>query len=254
MNRSAAAMKRSFSCPLGRALLFLAAAPLASAVTAVTPDRLPHDRYNKLRSEPFFAVATAAEKPVEKEPWAQNLYLGSVAKQKKDGVDVDWVIIKDRTQPGTLIQLVGSEPKEGYELVKLEWSEDPRKTKAQIKKGTEFATVEMDQAAFTATASPQIPARPAGAGAVVAPGGARPGMQPGMPQPANIARPGMPQPATNIARPGVPQPPTQVRPPVQIPRPTNLPPALPQTTVPQSTSPNNNNAVRSRVRVIPSKP
>ncbi len=238
MNRPADAMSRSLSSRFVGALLFLARVSLAGAVTAVIPDRLPHDRYDKLRSEPFFAVATAVEKPVEKEPWAQNLYLGSVAKQKKDGVDVDWVIVKDRTQPGTLIQLVGSEPKEGYQLVKLEWSEEPRKTKAQIKKGTEFATIEMDQAAFTATASPQIPNRPAAPGAAV---------------PAAVNRPGMPQPATNIARPGMPQPPTQARPPVQIPRPANLPPALPQATAPQPASPNNN-AVRSRVRVIPSKP
>jgi hypothetical protein len=253
MNRTADVMKLPVPSPsTARVLLFLAATSVACAVTAPTPlpDRLPHERYEKLRSEPFFAVATAVEKPVEKEQWAQNLYLGSAAKRKTDGVDEDWVIIKDRTQPGTLIQLTGSEPKEGYQLVKLEWSEDPRKTKAQIKKGTEFATVEMDQAAFTATSSPQVPPRPAGPGGVMAPGGARPGMQPppGMPQPG-----GMVKPTTNVARPSVPQPSAQARPPVQIPRPTNLPPALPQATAPQPVNPNGT-AVRSRVRVIPSKP
>lgn len=224
-------------------ILLLGASPIAFGAASAVPERLPESRYAKLRADSPFAVATAeAPKEPEKISWAQNLYVGSVAKFVQNSVEKDWVILKDRTQPGALIQLFGNDPnEEGYQLVKLEWSEDPKKTKASVKKGTEFATIEMDQAAFTATApAPQ------------------PGPKPGVPQP-----PGMPiqganpsiRPPTTINRPSTPV----VRPPVAIPRPTNLPPTVAQPQSKLPTAPNNPQGVpnantRQRIRVIPTNP
>jgi len=213
---------------------------------AATPERFPETRYAKLRAESPFAVATAQEVKEEKIPWAQNLYIGSVAKMKQDGDEKDWVIIKDRTQPGTLIQLFGTDPNaEGYQLVKLEWAEDPKKTKASVKKGTEFATIEMDQMAFTAPAPmPQgMPKPVTQPGAVPAPG-VNPAVRPQVPagyRPSPVATP------MRIATPAA-------RPPVQIPRPANLPPALPQTNPIQPGAAQPNANTRQRIRVIPSNP
>jgi hypothetical protein len=221
-----------------RLLLLAGASSAALAVTSPVPERLPETRYAKLRAESPFAVATAeAPKEPEKIPWAQNLYIGSVAKLKRTGEEKDWVVIKDRTQPGSLIQLFGNEVNaEGYQLVKLEWADDPRKTKAQVKKGTEFATIEMDQAAFTSSAPPPQPA-PAPAQRVA------PGAMPA-PAPGGVVRP----PGT-INRPGTPP---GMRPPVSIPRPTNLPPTIAQPPAGQGAAAPSN--TRSRIRVIPSNP
>ncbi|MEQ1862742.1 MAG: hypothetical protein ABMA13_22710 [Chthoniobacteraceae bacterium] len=211
-----------------RILLLLGASHAALAVTSPVPERFPESRYTKLRAESPFAVATATEKPAEeKVSWAQNLYLGSVATMTQDGMEKEWIIIKDRTQPGVLIQLFGNDPNvEGYQLVKLEWSDEAKKTKASIKKGGEFATIEVDQAAFANVAPPMPSARPGGQPGVVPvpPGG-----------PGRIATP--------IARP-----------PVNIPRPTNLPPAikLPQPQQQPQGAPNTN--TRQRIRVIPNNP
>lgn len=226
-----------------------------AATPSAVPQRLPEVRYEKLRSNSPFAVATAAEAPKEDViPWAQNLYVGSVAKMKEDGTEKDWVVIKDRTQPGGLIQLFGNEVnQEGYQLVKLEWSEEPRKTKASVKKGTEFATIEFDQAAFTSSAPAPQPSGQKPPQGVPRTQGALPGM-PGVPiQPgANAIRP--PTAGATIGRPSTPP---GMRPPVSIPRPTNLPPAINQPAMPQNPAmaPGGANTnTRQRIRVIPSNP
>ncbi len=211
-----------------RLLLLVSASNCALAAASAVPEPFLETRYDKLRAEAPFAVATAEAPKEEKIPWAQNLYVGSVAKFKQTGEEKDWVIIKDRTQPGSLIQLFGSEVNpEGYQLVKLEWSEDPRKTKASVKKGTEFAMIEMDQAAFTSAAPmPAAQQKPAG--------GPKPPTMPG----AAPAGPGAIRPPTTINRPNMP--------PVAIPRPTNLPPQQPAG---PNAAPANS---RQRIRVIPS--
>lgn len=244
-------MKRAFDSA-GRAafppgmtarLLLLASASAAFAATSAVPEPFPATRYDKLRADSPFAVATAVEKEEpEKISWAQNLYLGPVAKYKVAGEEKDWIVIKDRTQPGTLIQLLGNDVNaEGYQLVKLEWTDDPKKMKAQVKKGTEFATLEMDQAAFASTAP--IPA-PAQAQRVM-PG--QPNVPGAMPAQPNAIRP--PNVPGAINKPGAPG----VRPPVSIPRPTTLPPAVtqpPQPGAPQAAPAPN---TRSRIRVIPNQ-
>ncbi len=131
-----------------RLLAVLSATCVASVLVAATPDRLPGERYTRLRAEAPFALSTAPVKLEPREPWEQNLYIASAARIQRGGIDHDWVVLRDRTQAGRIIQLVDGEPKDGYELLKLEWSPDPRQTKASVKKDGECRQVTMDRAAF----------------------------------------------------------------------------------------------------------
>ena len=233
-------------------LLFVASPLGALAAGAVIPERLPADRFNDLKKESPFVVATAvAEKGPDLPPWSQNLYIGSVAKFNEGGQEKDWVTVRDRTQPGTLINLFGTDANaDGYQLVKLIWSEDPKKTKADIKKGTDLATIEVDQAAYGPGAAPPVPGpgiRPGQGpiGVPIAPGANAirpPGAQ--MPQTLGAPRPvQLPQ--------GAPPPPA-ARPGAQIPRPAGQV-SLPQPVSPgmQGTSPATS---RQRIRVINNNP
>lgn len=229
-----------------------AAATPAPVAASVIPQRHTETRYAKLRSNSPFALATAEAPKEEVIPWAQNLYLGGGSKIKQEGVEKDWAVIKDRTQPGSLIQLFGNEEnKEGYQLVKLEWSEDPKKTKATVKKGTEFATLEFDQGAFTSAAPAPMP-QPGGQKPMPVGMPRQPGMPQAMPVPAgsNAIRP--PTTMGTINRPATPMP--GARPPVTIPRPANMQPAMPQPGMPQNPAMAPGNNSRQRIRVIPSQP
>jgi len=137
--------------------LFLMAGLTGVANAAGTlPERLPVDRFAKLKEKSPFVLGSWGPPPPPPGPsWSENLYIGCAAKWTEGGEDKDWVVIKDRSQPGALIQLFGAGPNsEGYQLVKLMWADDPRKTKADIKKGTDLATVAVDQAAFSVGAVP----------------------------------------------------------------------------------------------------
>jgi len=230
-------------------LLLLASPICALAAGGLVPERLPADRFGDLRKESPFVLATVEkEKGPDLPPWSQNLYIGSVAKYREGGVERDWVTVKDRTQPGTLINLFGTDPNaEGYQLVKLIWSDDPKKTKADIKKGTDLATIEVDQAAYGpgSAAVPGPGGKPPGPMGVPIPGGAGAIRPPGVQPPPGLTgvRPGqIPQPAMPpVARPGgaIPRPAGQV--------------ALPQPASPgmQGTSPATS---RQRIRVINNNP
>jgi len=260
--------KAAFGIRMTARLLLLAATSAAFAAntavpevekttkSSVVPQRFEESRYEKLRSNAPFALATAEAPKEVVEPWAQNLYLGSAAKLKDAGTEKDWVVIKDRTQPGTLIQLTGTDENDGLQLVKLEWAEDPRKTKATVKKDTEFATLEFDQMAFTASAAPVPMPQPGGGQKMPQPSVVprQPGLPPAMPVPAgsNAIRP--PSSTGTINRPTVPGGMGVPRPPVSIPRPSNLPPAIGQPGMPQNPAMAPTNNTRQRIRVIPSNP
>jgi hypothetical protein len=216
--------------------MLLAAGAFASAEQSVAPQRFPANRYEKLKVDSPFAPATAPEKPVDPGPSVfQNLYLGSAAKMREDGVDKEWIVVRDRSDIGRIMQLSGTEPNsEGFQLVNIEWSDDPKKIKAKIKKGTEFGTLESDQGAW---GSP-------GAGVLPSPVGARP---------AGSPRPGVPSVP-------IPNGNTAIRPPQAIPgrgpaipRPTNIPqPGVRPQAYPQA-NPAQNADPRKRIRVINSK-
>jgi hypothetical protein len=210
-------------------LVLLATAAAGSAEIAVVPERFSADRYDKLKNDPPFAVKTPDEKaPEVKIDWAENLYLSGASKFTENGVEKDWVYINHKSDPTAAFQLYGTEPNgQGIQIVKLDWHpENPTVTKVTLKKGSEFATLERDKAAFSAPPMPQQ----------------------GIPQP----RPGQPNPgmipnATGAIRPPNAQPPRTP----QIPRPNNVIPA-PQPTYPQATqgTQQNQGNDRRRIRVI----
>lgn len=107
-------------------------------------------RFAALREDsPFILATKGPDVPPPGPLWSDNLYIGSVARYMQNGVEKDWVVVRDRAQPGTLFTLSGTDPNlDGFQLVKLIWSEDPKKTKADIKKGPDQATIAVDQAAY----------------------------------------------------------------------------------------------------------
>jgi len=213
-------------------LLLLATTAAGYAETAVVPERFPMDRYQKLKSEAPFAVATIDAAPVEQKiDWAEPLYLSGASKFTENGVEKPWVYVGHKSDPSAAFQLYGMEPNAlGIQIVKLDWHEEnPSKTEVTLKKGNEFATLKRDQAAFSAPPMPQPPQGP----------------RPNQPN-------GVPIPNANgiIRQPTVVQPP---RPP-QIPRPGNVVPA-PQPNYPQPAPGTQQNqgaqgADRRRIRVI----
>lgn len=211
----------------------------AQAEVGVVPERLPLDRYAKLKADAPFAVKTAAEEKVEvKIDWADSLYLSGAMKYTENGVEKDWVFLNHKSDPSASFPLYGSEPgKDDIQIVKLDWNPDnPLATQVQLKKGTEFAVIKRDQAPV----SMQPP-----------PGAPRPGIPP---------RPGQPGQPVPTAIPGasgaIRQPTIQPRTPV-IPRPSGAavpqPQAAPGAQQPQGAGAQQQGADRRRIRVINSR-
>lgn len=199
-------------------LAFAVVAPLAfsSAEQATLPEAFPPSRYEKLLEESPFAVATAAA-PVAKpeDPWAANLSLGLAVKKMIDGQEKDWAVIKMRSDPTGDFTLTGSEPgPENIQLVKIEWSDDPAKIKAVVRKGDKEATLERNQADFAPPPPPPTPNKPGAIqiGNAPVPGGGNPLVGGVRKLPAQgaqvIPRPtmGVPPPANPGAPAGAPQP------------------------------------------------
>ena len=223
-------------------LALLSTTTAGYAEMQVVPERFPVDRYAKLKADAPFAVATKDDKPTD-EPtigWAEPLYLSGAYKITENGAEKDWVYINHKSDPSGGFQLFGSDPNaQGIQIVKLDWHpENPSKTVVQLKKGTEFATLKRDEAAFVA---PPVP---------VTPQGVRPGQTggrnvPGQPQPGGAAIPNaagaIRQPVTSGNRgPAIPRPSGANA--VPVPQPT-LPQAAPGAVQPQGSD-------RRRIRVI----
>ena len=213
-------------------LTSLALFPTAAALAGVLPEPFAATRYDKMLEESPFALATPTAAPAEPaKSWAVNYYLGPVWRIVRDGEEREYAVVKSRGDISGSFTLTGhDEGPEGVQLVKLEWQDDITKTKAVVKKGTEFATLEPDQSAAPSAPPPQP----------------RPNGQPGMP----------PQNGGGVRRPGQPVPPPQ---PI-IPRPANTaPPVLNRPVQPvgnpvPAVNPNGaNQNDRQRIRVINSK-
>lgn len=201
-------------------ILFLATAVAGNAqVGMIVPERFPLDRYSKLMNDAPFAVKTPDEKTEEvKIDWAEALYLGGASKFMENGSEKDWVYINHKNDPSAAFQLFGNEPNgQGIQIVKLDWHpENPAKTEVTLKKGTEFATLKRDQAAFAAPAMP--PSQPG----VMRPG--QPGQPMRPPQPVSSAIPNangaIRQPVVQPRAPTIPRPGSSA---IPAPRPATLP-------------------------------
>src|SRR5689334_21355575 len=108
-------------------LFFLAGCVSAIAVESAVPKKAPRETYNKLVEDWPFALATAAPKPEEKvDSIFNNMFLGSAAKISEGGVEKDWVVLRDQSDPTRIIQIFGTEPNEdGYQLLKINWTDNP---------------------------------------------------------------------------------------------------------------------------------
>ncbi len=216
--------KPSFILSLGVAL----SSQVALAATTI-PERRTQDRYQKMPEDSPFALATIAV-PVAAVviPWASSFYVGGIGKSYVNGKEEVFVAIKSRGEQ-TAFSLFGNEAGfDGISVGGIEWNDSVGKSRVTLKKGPEFATVEFDQAVI------QTPAAP-------------------------VAQPRLP------GIPGVPNangPKTFLRPPgvsTGVPRPTAVPPQLPQAVpVPNPGGGSNTNSpdsgARPRVRVIKSNP
>jgi len=159
------------------------------------PVGLPPARYEQMVLKSPFALATPAAPPVAATPgYAASLYVTGVAKIGEQ----DFVSIASRDQQQPRFSLLSGEVgKDDISLVSVDWSEQIGKSKVTIKKGTELAVLEFDQAAVqTMTVmpppgqppmpmpmQPQLQAPPLGGPGrrVVLPNGNVPGPMPGGP-------------------------------------------------------------------------
>jgi hypothetical protein len=184
-----------------------------------------------LADSPFALATPAGPEGPKDPPWSANLRLGPVYRLELDGKEVEYAVVKSAGDISGSFTLSGHEDgPDGIQLVKIEWADDITKTKAVVKKGTEFATLEADQSTASAVV-PQPPPRPNG--------------QPGLPVPNAGANANLPRRQGQLA---VPQP--------LIPRPSAVPPAAkpaPANPYPNNQNNQSNPNERKRIRVINSQ-
>jgi hypothetical protein len=176
------------ACILAAAAALLADAVATAANVPVAPEAWPQSRYERLRQESPFDVATAEEKSDEPPPipWTEGLFISSLAKMMREGVEVDYLIVRNSKDPGVFTIIESGKPNDlGIELVKLESSDNPSKTVATVKKGAEFGTLKFDATAFTASAAPPASAGRTGPQGVPIPGAGA------IPRPAGATQPGV---------------------------------------------------------------
>ena len=141
---------------------------LAGAEDAV-PAAFDKSRYESLRMKSPFAVASATVAPVTQASFAANWYVTSVARID----DANFATIKSRDTI-TQFSLYGDEAVDGVTLASVNWSDAIGKSTVVLRKGTETARLEFNEAQLrspspaTAAASP-APAggQPAGANAAL---------------------------------------------------------------------------------------
>lgn len=217
----------------------LAAVHTASAAGPTIPQRPAPDTFQKLTEDWPFALATPVVAVAPSVvPWSSNYFVSGIGKSYENGTEEVFVAIKKKDGTGGF-SLYGNQVNrdEDVSVGGVEWAETYLKSRVTLKKGSEFATIEFDQAA-----SQQVPQMP---------GGVRPGMPnlPGAKQPM-IRPPGAP----GIQ--AIPRPvnPSQLMPqavPVPMPGPSNT------NAAPMPANTNANavpNAPKQRVRVIKSTP
>ena len=217
----------------------------ALAVESVLPVPFPAERYASIVEKSPFSLATPPAPPPAEQAkgFASDYYVTGLATVDQK----DFVSIKSRDL-STNFSLFGNEPNgDGIALVSVDWSKERGKSTVTIKKGTEFAKLEFNQAELQSVAAPMVPGQP---GRPMLPG--QPGIRP-------VVQPQQPMPVTGAAG----RPVTQTA--VSIPRPTNAPvftapPPLPNANgapagvnlpgVPNNANINNPAANQRRIRVI----
>jgi len=128
---------------------------LRGEITADLPASLPPDRYEQMVKKSPFALATPVVVAPVTPPFASTLYVTGIAKIG----NADFVSISSRDSQTKLSLLAGEPGQDDISLVSIDWSEQIGKSKVTIKKGTEFAVLQFDQAALQTPiqVTPQIP-------------------------------------------------------------------------------------------------
>jgi hypothetical protein len=188
--------------------LFLAGALLAEpafAAHTVLPEPLPASRYEKMIESSPFALATVTAAPAEKGPGPfTNLFIAAIAQLKDaDGKVQDVVTIKSNVDHSTFTLVGNDAGKEGMQVASIEWSDRVGATKVTLKKGTEFGTVEFDQANLLGPSQPAPVPRALQPGGIPVPGvpGGNPQQRPGARLPGVVPRPTTVPPVPNAAVP-----------------------------------------------------
>jgi len=213
-------MKPSVATTVLLSIYCAASGSLFAVAETPVPAGLPLSRYQAMIDKSPFALATAA--PVEAPPaptasFAQDFYITGIAKVGNN----DFVSIGSKATPTQHFSLLaGQTGPDGISLASVAWSPEPGKSKATLKKGTEFGTIGFDEAALATSQSAQpapqpqpfqpVPGQPQAiqrrpfqpisrvpAGRPIVPGTPqtlRPGMnnQPGFPQKGRLIRPRIP--------------------------------------------------------------
>ena len=217
-----------------------AAVATAPAAGPTIPQRPPPETFQKLTEDWPFALATpAAPVAAPVAPWSSNYYVSGIGKSYLSGAEEIFVAIKKKDGTGAF-SLFGNQPnkEEDIAIGGIEWSATVGKSKVTLKKGTEFATIEFDQA-VTQPAAQQVPGQ----------------LRPGMPNlPPGVKQPMIRPPGAAVPRPtNIPQPmPHGNTVPLPGPSNTNSATINPSPNVPNA--PNTANPPKQRVRVIQSTP
>jgi len=116
---------------------------LSDVVPAVfeEPTKATEERFKSLAARSLFGIPTEEPKQVETTtPFLQRYQLLSAS--RFDGVD--YVTIQDREQNKSLRINSGEGGEPGWELVRIDWSEDLKETRVQLEKGSEGGVLTFD--------------------------------------------------------------------------------------------------------------
>ena len=137
----------------------------AFALDAV-PQPHPPSRYEQMAQQWPFSVATPLAPVVEKGPSIFNqMHVVGVLRINEGGQEQDTVWLKNNADQ-TTIAVKSNQPKEGFAIAGIEWSERVGKGTVTIKHGSEFGKLQFDQ---SAVAPPPPPSPAPGANGIPQP-------------------------------------------------------------------------------------
>lgn len=145
--------------PLALLTVALAGQCLPAVAEDAVPAAFDKSRYESLRTKSPFAMATAVVAPTQQAAFAANWFVTSVARIG----DANFATIKSRDLV-TQFSLYGDEPVDGVVLASVDWSDTIGKSTIILRKGTETARLEFNEAQLRAPASTTAAASPAPAG------------------------------------------------------------------------------------------
>lgn len=132
------------------------------------PTAFDRSRYESLRTKSPFAIATAVATPTPQASFAANWFITGVARND----DKNFVTIKSRDLV-TQFSLYGDEAVDGVTLASVNWSDTIGKSTVVLRKGTETAKLEFNEAQLrsptpaTAASPPPVGNKPMGTNTAV---------------------------------------------------------------------------------------